>query len=404
MRIAIIIGGLLTGIGQLIIQIIINKKLGVTGVGVFALFSLYLTPVGYFLLGSIRQRIASGLIENSRINDVLDQKIIFELIIYFVLCLLFIHVFELSFEYIYFYIAIVMMKYIDSLFELYLGYIQKLKSSQYFLIFVLIKLIFFVTVIAFSLNDAGTFVFLLFFSFLTLSLVIFKIKIIRNDLFSIPKISTYYKFLVGGIGFGVASLLMSFNTSVPRFFSEKIFDLKFLGAMFISWHFINIGSLLINAINQASLSVYSEFLTKNDKSSFFLYFSKNTIFIMSICGFGILMSYFFGDIILELIYDKELSLTITQLNLLNMSAWTSAFVYLSSSSCSALFVFGKQKDMIFSYAILLVVNVSLFLTFYNYLEFNIYLIYVFIIVSYVFQITYNVFKINSNFNEYNIIS
>lgn len=155
-----------------------------------------------------------------------------------------------------------------------------------------------------------------------------------------------------GLPLGIAVMLISLQTNIPRYFLEHSYSVKELGIYTIFYYFIVIGGIIINSICQYLSPYYSEYyrdieILKLKK------ITKKTFCIALILGlFGLALSYLMGDFVIGLFYGKQYIAYSTLLPLIMVAG---IFTYLSVVSgylLTSLKVLRIQAPLFLSLAIL----------------------------------------------------
>lgn len=108
-----------------------------------------------------------------------------------------------------------------------------------------------------------------------------------------------------GLPLGIAVMLISLQTNVPRYFLENYYGVKELGVYTIYYYFIVIGSILINSVCQYLSPYYAEFYRDADILNL-KKITKQTLGIAFLLGLiGWILSCFLGDFAICLIYGKQ---------------------------------------------------------------------------------------------------
>ena len=150
---------------------------------------------------------------------------------------------------------------------------------------------------------------------------------------------------------GVTLGLVTLQSSIPRIFLNKYESTELVGILSVLSYFVVIGSIFINSICQYLSPKIVKFWINDIKG-----FIKNYIFMQVISllfGFFVLFfCYFFGNIILNLVYGEKFIEYEKELNLIMFSG---VFLYLSTVNgftLTSIGYIGKQV-YIFSFIVLI---------------------------------------------------
>jgi O-antigen/teichoic acid export membrane protein len=165
--------------------------------------------------------------------------------------------------------------------------------------------------------------------FLTYLLVLFTIdlRILKPSLdwfkFNYEKIK---ELALYALPLGIAVMLVSLQTNMPRYFIEKYQSIEDVGIFTVFYYFIVIGGIFINSVCQYLSPYYSSFWHQGDVKNFWLYVKYSWLisFIFSFLSF--IFVCFFGEYIISLIYGENF---IKHLYVLKLLMFSSLFVYLS---------------------------------------------------------------------------
>ncbi len=160
-----------------------------------------------------------------------------------------------------------------------------------------------------------------------------------------------FKILNQAIPMGVTLGLVTLQSSIPRIFLNKYESTELVGILSVLSYFVVIGSIFINSICQYLSPKIVKFWINDIKG-----FIKNYIFMQVISllfGFFVLFfCYFFGNIILNLVYGEKFIEYEKELNLIMFSG---VFLYLSTVNgftLTSIGYIGKQV-YIFSFIVLI---------------------------------------------------
>ncbi|WP_160241775.1 oligosaccharide flippase family protein [Acinetobacter indicus] len=108
-----------------------------------------------------------------------------------------------------------------------------------------------------------------------------------------------------GLPLGIAVMLVSLQTNIPRYFLEHYSNVELVGVYTILYYFIVIGGIVMNSVCQYLSPSFSEFyrdlkiddLKKIIKNAFFIALSLGVV--------GLVISLFLNDFIIKIIYGND---------------------------------------------------------------------------------------------------
>ncbi|MEQ1128581.1 oligosaccharide flippase family protein [Acinetobacter johnsonii] len=108
-----------------------------------------------------------------------------------------------------------------------------------------------------------------------------------------------------GLPLGVAVMLVSLQTNIPRYFLEHYSNVELVGVYTILYYFIVIGGIVINSVCQYLSPSFSEFY-RDLKIDDLKKIIKNAFFIaLSLGVAGLVISLFLSDFIIKIIYGND---------------------------------------------------------------------------------------------------
>lgn len=114
------------------------------------------------------------------------------------------------------------------------------------------------------------------------------------------------KVILMGVPLGFVQMVVSFNTSYPRYLLEFKESAEILGYFSAIAYIVVIGNMAMNAIAQTFIPLLANKLKRNEVKSFKkMVYVKLTTFSLSLGSILILFSYVFGELFLTLIYGEE---------------------------------------------------------------------------------------------------
>lgn len=134
------------------------------------------------------------------------------------------------------------------------------------------------------------------------------------------------KLAVYSLPLGVAVMLVSLQTNMPRYFIEKYQTIEDVGIFTVFYYFIVIGGIFINSICQYLSPYYASFWNQGDIQKFWLYIKYSWSIAILFALLSFIFVYFFGKYTISLIYGEVF---IQHLFVLKLLIFSSLFVYLS---------------------------------------------------------------------------
>ncbi len=113
------------------------------------------------------------------------------------------------------------------------------------------------------------------------------------------------KIVQTGLPLGIAVMLVSLQTNIPRYFLEHYSSVELVGVYTILYYFIVIGGIVINSVCQYLSPYFSEFY-RDLRIEELKRIIKNAFFIaLSLGVAGLVISLFLNDFIIKTIYGKD---------------------------------------------------------------------------------------------------
>src|SRR5690606_19262593 len=125
---------------------------------------------------------------------------------------------------------------------------------------------------------------------------------------------------------GIAVMLVSLKTNMPRYFIEKYQSIEDVGIFTVFYYFIVIGGIFINSVCQYLSPYYSSFWHQGDVKSFWLYVKYSWLISLIFSFLSFICVYFLVEYIISIIYGENF---IKYLYVLKLLMFSSLFVYLS---------------------------------------------------------------------------
>lgn len=113
------------------------------------------------------------------------------------------------------------------------------------------------------------------------------------------------KIVQAGLPLGIAVMLVSLQTNIPRYFLEHCSSVELVGVYTILYYFIVIGGVVINSVCQYLSPYFSEFY-RDLKIDDLKKTIRNTFFIAFILGgLGLFLSFFLNEFIIKILYGNS---------------------------------------------------------------------------------------------------
>jgi len=126
--------------------------------------------------------------------------------------------------------------------------------------------------------------------------------------FSYKNINKLIKLMWIALPLGIAMMLISLKTNIPRYFVEHYCGIKELGIFAALAYFLVLGSRIVDALGKSVIPRLAKYYAKNQLKKFTKLMLKFMGFNAFIGFIGILLALFFGSSILRIIYSKEYAL------------------------------------------------------------------------------------------------
>ncbi|OEK79667.1 hypothetical protein AST03_06805 [Staphylococcus equorum] len=293
---------------QLIILVILSKYVGTSSVGLLTLGLAITAPILLFSRFNLRSAYSSDYKSEYSFNQYFTLRLV-STIIYIFISIILIQTFDLnSYEEI-FIILIVFWKGFESISDIIYAHFQKINSM---------RIIFFINLWKVSLSIIGFIIFFSIFqnviySFLFLTIIhgifiILELKKVQILLEQKIKFEFNFKYLlILTVPLGIAHFLTSMNVNIPRYILQYLSNTEQLGVYGSLFYVITAGSYIIISINNAVLPEQAKKRYKWNFNEVYKIKKKLDIIIFIIMIPTILVSLFFGDIIIEIIFNKEIA-------------------------------------------------------------------------------------------------
>lgn len=303
------IGSLTYSFSQFIILIILTKVTNPEMVGLYSLGLAVTAPVLMLTNLQLRQIQATDTTDEYKYNDYFGLRIITGFVAFLIIIVL-IYLSNYSFEKSIVIFLVGLSKIIDSYSDVVYGQLQQNERMDYIGKSRIIKGIITVVVFGASLLITRN----LFLSLIMLNFIWFLIfwfydqktvQLYNKNISPVFNFKKLKRLVILAFPLGLVLMLGSLNNNLPRIVLEKLFDAEALGYFSAIAYILSVGNIFIQSVGQAA----SPRLAKLFKNRSYKEFSRIIIFLM-ILGAVIgllctLITIFFGEIILEIIYDAS---------------------------------------------------------------------------------------------------
>lgn len=162
------------------------------------------------------------------------------------------------------------------------------------------------------------------------------------------------KLAVYALPLGIAVMLVSLQTNMPRYFIEKYHSVEDVGIFTVFYYFIVIGGIFINSVCQYLSPYYSSYWHQGDVKEFWKYVKYSWIISIIFSLLAFVFVYFFGKYTILLIYGESF---IKYLYVLKVLMLSSIFVYLSVVNGYVLTSLNVLKIQVPMFLILILISI-----------------------------------------------
>ncbi|MEB7806290.1 MULTISPECIES: oligosaccharide flippase family protein [Mammaliicoccus] len=293
---------------QLIILVILSKFVGTSSVGLLTLGLAITAPILLFSRLNLRSAYSSDYKNEYSFNQYYTLRF-FSTIIYIAISIILIQTFDLNFYEEIFVILIVFWKGFESISDIINAHFQKTNSM---------RIIFFINLWKVILSIIGFIIFISIFqnviySFLCLTIIhgifiILEQRKVQTLIEQKIKFEFNFKYLLLlTVPLGIAHFLTSMNVNVPRYILQYLGNTEQLGVYGSLFYLVTAGSYIIISINNAVLPEQAKKRYQWNFDEVYKIKKKLDIIIFIIMTPTILVCFFFGDIIIEIIFNKEIA-------------------------------------------------------------------------------------------------
>lgn len=297
-------------LSQFLTIIIIGRFLGAESVGIYSLALAIVTPLLIFLNLGLRMQLMTDVKKEIPIAVYKKTQILSSIIGVFLIVILCL-IFDLDNEIGVIIALIGIMKSIEYQSELYYGYLQRKKLNKVVSLSLFVKSLVFVSFIflgvylKYSLINTVCIATLFY---CVVGIIFDNVNIKKRIEIGREKIKKEYliKILKIGLPLSLSTLLISMNVNLPRIILGK-YDLEQLGYFASIVAFMQIGTLLVVSVGQVFAGKMANYYQDGDFKKYY-YIAIIGVVLAFIIGLtSILIAYFFGNYILNLLLGYEYS-------------------------------------------------------------------------------------------------
>lgn len=125
---------------------------------------------------------------------------------------------------------------------------------------------------------------------------------------------------------GVSVMLVALQSNIPRFFLEKNYNLELVGVFSVFYYFVIVGGIVVNSVCQFLSPKFSIYYKENERKKLLNIAGQAWIIAFFLGISGLLISVFFGDFFVKVIYGEDY---LPYINVLNIVMVAGLFTYLS---------------------------------------------------------------------------
>lgn len=297
---------LLVSLSKWMIIVIIAKQLSPEDVGVYSLAFAVSAPLVLFSNMKLRSLYVTS--EKNNFNEFLSARKIISILIFFILLFITILLYP---EYLFIITIIGLSKIFDLQSEILyalphkkqhmelIGKLMIIKHLIMFISFFLSLYLYEDLLISLSIQLILQILFLYFVE----KRIIIKIYY-ENSL--TLKFKNVINVIKVGLPLGFVQLIVSFNTSYPRYVLEEFESTEILGYFSAIAYILIVGNIMMSAISQNFISILAKKAKNKDYTSFKKILYSNLSFLSLVVGVsGIAFSYFLGEKFLSIVYGSE---------------------------------------------------------------------------------------------------
>lgn len=299
-----LVGNIFFGLSQWITVIILAKTVSISDVGFYSLALAYSGPI--LMLFSWGLKTIYITTENSKRETFLLNRLVM-IFCFLVLIMIILLIKEFNHAEFYLILTIAFIKGIESLQEILFAFRQKKMEHQIIgriKIFQSIGSILIVSLLFIKgFNPLYIFLLVLVFTIILALKELMSLGLIQLNLYKGIKISSILSLSLAGISLGITLAISSMNTNIPRFYLETTNGIQELGFFSSLMFFYSAGNTILFSISGFLLPIVVKNM-KNIKYIKKIYLKISVVFWITAI-FGWIFLFFFGDVILSMVYTSE---------------------------------------------------------------------------------------------------
>lgn len=301
------LGNVLYAISQWLIIVLMVNIGDAEMVGQYSLGLAITAPIVLFFNLQMRSILATDTNNQYNYGEYFGSRIVYQFFaLLLIVVLSIIGTYEFSLLLIIILVGIA--KVVESFSELSHGYLQKIERMDYAGKSQIIKA--FVSVITVG-------VLLYLFENLTIALlglifawvvrlIFYDLRIVNNYTAVRPKFNkTIKSIFIFAFPLGLVSIINSLNSNIPRYFLEYYIGIEELGYFSAIAYILVAGNLLIKPLSLVAAPRLAKFYNSNNVKSFLRLNIFLMIFSLTIGIVILIITYFFGELILTLVYNSD---------------------------------------------------------------------------------------------------
>jgi len=299
-------------------MLIVLTKIGsIEDVGVYSYGLAICSPLILFANMHLRILVATDAANEYRFMDYILFRMINVLVI-FLSIYLFAKIY-LDDEFTVYIVCVVgLCKVIESVSDVCYGYFQKIERNDILFFSLFLRGTVYLMVAWIFYKDNGLGSVLLYIAILWALIAIFydvyfvcriddwAYKLKSGKLFDFSH-RKYREILLVAAPMAVVAMLDSFGVSIPRYFIENMMGFKSLGYFSAISYLMVVGGTVVGAMGYVVSPRMSKYFVESNREGFFRVLKISVLLGVLIGIFGVIVSVFFGEYVLGLIYSREYS-------------------------------------------------------------------------------------------------
>lgn len=344
-------GNILLAFSQWFIILILTKYSDPNLLGKFSLSLAIVSPIFMFASFGLKAQIAGDVNKEYELKDYFTLRIW----LLSIASIISIIIILLSYKKTILIISsfIIIQKVIEGLDELAYGYYIRINKIKYLGKSLILKsgltIIFmlFLTITNY-INEFFTAI-LMLASFI--NLLISNSKTISR--FSSNSTKFNFTLLLKVFPLGISMGLISINSNIQKYFLAKYLTFQSLGYYTALIYFLSLGAIFYRSVVDGVYPYFVEYYVTRQKLKFWRLFYSFSGLVLSLSAAFIIMSYFFGEILLKFLYSKQYS---SYSNILLLISFCSIPIFLNSVLGSCLTAIQQYKKQVFGLLINILIS------------------------------------------------